>query len=157
MRSDSRSPAAPLCTITRAAGPLAAMGQEWSADTAVHAESVPNPAPVRPLAVGAPHEPPTLAAAPVHGGFPQPLTSLIGRETEVAAVLAAGARLVTLTGPGGVGKTRLALRVGEEAGAAFERCNGGGVCEPFCNAGADCPSLSTAPALVMTPGDLLLA
>ncbi|MCA1595013.1 MAG: AAA family ATPase, partial [Chloroflexi bacterium] len=42
---------------------------------------------------------------------PQPLTRLIGRDGEMAAVAAglAGSRLVTLTGPGGVGKTRLAL------------------------------------------------
>jgi predicted ATPase/transcriptional regulator with XRE-family HTH domain len=46
-----------------------------------------------------------------------PPTSLIGREREladlVAAVLDAGCRLITLTGPGGVGKTRLALAVAE--------------------------------------------
>jgi predicted ATPase/DNA-binding CsgD family transcriptional regulator len=62
------------------------------------------------------------AAPPIHGQPPGPLTSLIGRETDVAAVLACledGGRLVTLTGPGGVGKTRLALRVAEEAAAGF--------------------------------------
>ena len=43
----------------------------------------------------------------------QPLTSFVGRDTEVSMVLKnlSAARLVTLTGPGGVGKTRLAGEV----------------------------------------------
>ena len=53
-------------------------------------------------------------APPAGGALPSPLTRFIGREREVAGVvrlLAGGTRLVTLTGPGGIGKTRLALRV----------------------------------------------
>jgi predicted ATPase len=46
--------------------------------------------------------------------LPAPLTSFIGRERELAEVrhLMAEHRLVTLTGAGGVGKTRLAVEVG---------------------------------------------
>jgi predicted ATPase/DNA-binding XRE family transcriptional regulator len=49
----------------------------------------------------------------VSASLPVPLTSFIGREREVAEIgnLVHARRLVTLTGPGGVGKTRLALQV----------------------------------------------
>ena len=54
-------------------------------------------------------------AAPRHN-LPLAANALIGREAEQSAVLAllAQARLVTLTGSGGVGKTRLALAVAAE-------------------------------------------
>ena len=65
---------------------------------------------------------------PQQGASPQPhptpLTSFVARELEVAAVgtllRRADVRLVTLTGPGGVGKTRLALRTADELRADFD-------------------------------------
>src|SRR6478736_3506928 len=49
----------------------------------------------------------------VTGNLPQQLSSVIGREEIVGEVaeLVRGNRLVTLTGPGGVGKTRLGIEV----------------------------------------------
>jgi len=53
--------------------------------------------------------------------LPLPLTCFVGREDEVQRVrgLLAKARLVTLTGPGGTGKTRLALEVARRAAGDF--------------------------------------
>jgi predicted ATPase/serine/threonine protein kinase len=60
--------------------------------------------------------------------LPVPRTAFIGREAEAAALAQLlsreDVRLVTLTGPGGIGKTRLALHVAGEMAGQFP----GGVC-----------------------------
>jgi predicted ATPase len=60
--------------------------------------------------LGAEHFPPLKTIS--NTNLPRPASSFVGREREVAEVLANlrdGARLLSLTGPGGSGKTRLAL------------------------------------------------
>ena len=55
--------------------------------------------------------------------LPRPASSFVGREREVAEVVAlvrGGARLVTLTGPGGTGKTRLAIEAAAELVPEFK-------------------------------------
>ena len=55
------------------------------------------------------------------GNLPAETTSFVGRRQEIAELrrkLASG-RLVSLLGPGGVGKTRLALRVGADLGSSI--------------------------------------
>lgn len=53
--------------------------------------------------------------------LPAEITGFVGREAELAqlGVLLGQARLVTVTGPGGVGKTRLALRAAAAAAPGF--------------------------------------
>jgi predicted ATPase/DNA-binding SARP family transcriptional activator len=66
---------------------------------------------IKPVQVKPPEEQP----APQHN-LPLQLSSFIGREREQKAIakLVAGHRLVTLIGAGGIGKTRLSLKIGEQ-------------------------------------------
>jgi predicted ATPase/DNA-binding winged helix-turn-helix (wHTH) protein len=70
--------------------------------------TVPNK-PGRPAAVRSTPRPATMPT-----NLPEPVTALIGRDHELRELveLATSHRLVTLTGPGGIGKTRLALAAG---------------------------------------------
>ncbi len=66
---------------------------------------------------------PSVAVREDIGRLPTPLSTLVGREHELAALAALlrdpAVRLVTLTGPGGVGKTRLALAAAAAAETTF--------------------------------------
>jgi predicted ATPase/tetratricopeptide (TPR) repeat protein len=59
--------------------------------------------------------------------LPAPVTSILGRDADLAAVARLvrdpRVRLVTVTGPGGIGKTRLAIEVGWRVHASFDRVN----------------------------------
>jgi predicted ATPase/DNA-binding SARP family transcriptional activator len=69
--------------------------------------------------------PPTTQAGPARpvAGLPAPATALIGRTSEVTEVTAllrrADVRLLTLSGPGGAGKTRLAIEVARVVAPSF--------------------------------------
>lgn len=61
---------------------------------------------------------------PLRNKLPVSLTSLIGREHELQAIIQQiqdpACRLLTLTGPGGIGKTRLAQEVAQRSNEAFQ-------------------------------------
>jgi predicted ATPase/transcriptional regulator with XRE-family HTH domain len=92
--------------VVRARAPASAGASVMRSENRAPGETVPQLVPIPP-------EP--------CSNLPAPLTSFIGREREQAEVVAVlgRARLVTLTGAGGCGKTRLALAVAGRAAAAY--------------------------------------
>jgi predicted ATPase/DNA-binding SARP family transcriptional activator len=70
---------------------------------------------------GPPGPAPEPSRRPALGWLPAETTSFIGRESELATIeqLLELSRLLTLTGPGGSGKTRLALKAGQQAAGRY--------------------------------------
>ena len=95
----------------RAAEPPAGQGAGPEAPDAAPA-AAPEPAPAAAADRVAPASP---------GWLPAESTSFIGRESELATIeeLLGLSRLLTLTGPGGSGKTRLALKAGQQAAGRY--------------------------------------
>jgi predicted ATPase/class 3 adenylate cyclase len=87
-------------------------------------KDLPRPERLRQLAIdGLPSTfPPLRSLAGQASNLPVTLSSLVGREAEVEAVraLLGAARLVTVTGPGGTGKTRLVQEVARRSAEAYE-------------------------------------
>jgi predicted ATPase/DNA-binding SARP family transcriptional activator len=91
---------------------------------------------------------PTSSATPTN--LPAPATSFIGRERDLMQVraLLADARLITLVGPGGVGKTRLAAEVaaGWQARDGVWLAELAGITDPAEVPAAVCAALGLRPA-----------
>jgi non-specific serine/threonine protein kinase len=108
--------------------------------SAPEAPGPPEPTPIRP------------ARTRQHpASVPRPLTSFVGRERETDALVAlltdSRTRLVTLTGPGGVGKTRLAIHLADAAGREYP----GGAWFVSCAAIQDPELVAGAIAKVIAP------
>ncbi len=84
---------------------------------------VPRPERLSQLAIpGLPEAfPPVRTAGPVVGNLPDRLTSFLGRAAESATIgeLLRTARLITITGPGGIGKTSLAVEAARDHAPDF--------------------------------------
>ncbi|MGW1799506.1 AfsR/SARP family transcriptional regulator [Streptomyces sp. NPDC001984] len=114
---EATEPTAPPAGPT---GPTEPVRPTAPADGAAYRpEPVPGGAPARANGAtptnGAPSHPEAAPTTPRPGNLPARLTSFVGRETDMLAIRddLATARLVTLLGPGGAGKTRLSQEVAE--------------------------------------------
>ncbi|MEU3609656.1 BTAD domain-containing putative transcriptional regulator [Streptomyces sp. NPDC035033] len=117
LRQDPALAAPPIPTPAAPAGPLPGSPS-------------PQPSPAVPLPAATPPETPAHAPEPPAptrpaGNLPVPLTDLVGRTGDLAELrallsdAASRSRLITLTGPGGVGKTRLALEAAARSAGDF--------------------------------------
>jgi predicted ATPase/transcriptional regulator with XRE-family HTH domain len=109
---------------------------------------------------GSPDAPgvPGAAYLPDLPDLPTPLSPLVGRDDDVArvsALLREGARLLTLTGPGGVGKTRLSLHIAAETRALFANGAAFVPLAPLADAGLVLPTVAQALGLRETSGQSL--
>ncbi|MBX6390295.1 MAG: winged helix-turn-helix domain-containing protein [Frankia sp.] len=126
--------------------------QAPGATTPGAAASAPTPQPSRQRPAARPVPQPMTGPPP--RPVPQPATRLIGREAQVASLhrLLAGERLVTLVGPGGVGKTRVALEI-----AALSDVAAVLPLAPLTDPAALAHALATALNLTVAAGDVLAA
>jgi predicted ATPase/transcriptional regulator with XRE-family HTH domain len=113
----------------------------------VTASESPDPAADAGIAVPDSSDLPRAADVPDLPDLPTPLTTLLGRDDDVAqvsALLQEGARLLTLTGPGGVGKTRLSLQIAAEARPLFADGVAFVPLAPLADAGLVLPTIAQA-------------
>ena len=92
--------------------------------------------------------------------LPAPPTGIIGRERETAELrrlLLGDARLLTLTGPGGVGKTRLALEVASDAAQHFPDGVAFVALAPLADPASVVPAVARVLGVRDVPGQPLLA
>jgi predicted ATPase/class 3 adenylate cyclase len=98
--------------------------------------------------------PPLRSLDSLPSNLPRQVTTFVGRETEIGALgeLVRESSLVTLTGVGGVGKTRLALQVAAEVVTDFP--NGAWLCEfaPVADADAVWETLAASLRVQAFPG-----
>jgi predicted ATPase len=101
--------------ITQALNLTAAEGARLQASLAAATPSQPS------SDLGFDHLQGSVALLDTMHALPAPVTRFIGRQREISEIrrLLANRRLVTLTGVGGVGKTRLAIEVARKSRAAF--------------------------------------
>ncbi|MFI6537710.1 BTAD domain-containing putative transcriptional regulator [Nonomuraea sp. NPDC050547] len=100
---------------------------------------------------------PAPAPEPAPARLPEPLTELVGREEALAGLLglAASARLVTLTGSGGVGKSRLALEAARRLSDRFP--DGAHLVELSASSESEVPGVVAAALGLRDDGELAAA